>query len=138
MEPAPLLGMGDALLPTIDIPLVAEEVKTTIDVLKRNVRSCYSHVKRIPHLPREDQDRINNFMYMESPEDVEEFKIWIRTLHDPNSVLMRWWDHKEMHEWPLPGVIQCLSDMDPDVSLGAVTRALETQVQCMHVVGMSM
>ncbi|KAJ7115729.1 hypothetical protein C8R44DRAFT_927220 [Mycena epipterygia] len=119
MEPAPLLGMGDALLPTIDIPSVAEEVKETIGVLKKIVRSCYSHVKRgipdISPLSREDQDRINNFMYMETPEDVEEFKIWIRTLPDPDGVLMRWWDHKEMHEWLLPGVIQCLSDMDPDV-----------------------
>jgi hypothetical protein len=26
-----------------------------------------------------------------------------------------WWEHKEMHKWLLPGVIQCLSDMDPDV-----------------------
>jgi hypothetical protein len=24
------------------------------------------------------------------------------------------WDHKEMHEWLLPSVIQCLSDIDPD------------------------
>ena len=70
-------------------------------------------------------------MYMETPEDIEEFKIWIRTLPDPNGVLMRffdsfvlhltlkidtdWWEHKEMHVWLLPGVIQCLSDIDPDI-----------------------
>jgi hypothetical protein len=46
MEAAPLLGMADALLPTIDIPSVAEKVKDPIGVLTRNVRSCYSHVKR--------------------------------------------------------------------------------------------
>ncbi|KAJ6583451.1 hypothetical protein DFH09DRAFT_1308960 [Mycena vulgaris] len=95
MEAAPLLGMADALLPTIDIP-------------------CYSHVKRgipdVSHLPRENQDCIHNFMYMENPEDVEETKIWIRTLPDPNG----WWEHKEMYEWLLPSVIQCLSDIDPD------------------------
>ncbi|KAJ6556722.1 hypothetical protein B0H10DRAFT_1967556 [Mycena sp. CBHHK59/15] len=119
MEAAPLLGMADALLPTIDIPSVVEEVKDAVGVVKRNVRICYSHVKRgipdVSHLPRDDQDRIHNFMYMETPEDVEEFKIWIRTLPDPNGVLLRWWEHKEMHEWLLPSVIQCLSDIDPDV-----------------------
>ncbi|KAJ6572977.1 hypothetical protein B0H10DRAFT_2440108 [Mycena sp. CBHHK59/15] len=119
MEAAPLLGMADALLPTIDIPSVVEEVKDAVGVVKRNVRICYSHVKRgipdVSHLPRDDQDRIHNFMYMETPEDVEEFKIWIRTLPDPNGVLLRWWEHKEMHEWLLPSVIQCLSDINPDV-----------------------
>ncbi|KAJ6603872.1 hypothetical protein B0H10DRAFT_1957613 [Mycena sp. CBHHK59/15] len=77
MEAAPLLGMADALLPTIDIPSVVEEVKDAVGVVKRNVRICYSHVKRgipdVSHLPRDDQDRIHNFMYMETPEDVEEF-----------------------------------------------------------------
>ncbi|KAJ7909723.1 hypothetical protein B0H13DRAFT_1877422 [Mycena leptocephala] len=133
MEAAPLLGMADALLPTIDIPSVAEKVKDPIGVLTRNVRSCYSHVKRgfpdLSHLPREDQDRIHSFMYLETPEDVEEFKIWIRTLPDPNGVLMRWWEHKEMHKWLFPGVIQCLSDMDPDVwhIMEATTKFGEAQ-----------
>jgi hypothetical protein len=43
----------------------------------------------LSHLPSEDQDRVHNFMYLETPEDVEEFKIWIRTLPDPSGVLMR-------------------------------------------------
>lgn len=46
MEAAPLLGLADALLPTIDIPSVAEEVKDAVGLLKRNVRVCYSHLKR--------------------------------------------------------------------------------------------
>ncbi|KAJ6487309.1 hypothetical protein DFH09DRAFT_1339546 [Mycena vulgaris] len=88
-EAAPLLGMADALLPTIDIPSVAEEVKDAVGVLKRN----------------------------------------IRTLPDPNGVLMRWWEHKEMHEWLLPSVIQCLSDSDPDVwhAMEATTNFGEAQ-----------
>ncbi|KAF7369629.1 hypothetical protein MVEN_00293900 [Mycena venus] len=109
--------MADALLPTIDIPLVAEKVKDPIGVFTRTFASSDVHLSGFPdlsHLPREDQDRIHSFMYLETPEDVEEFKMWIRTLPDPNGVLMRWWEHKEMHEWLLPGIIQCLSDMDPD------------------------
>ncbi|KAJ6462514.1 hypothetical protein C8R45DRAFT_1080626 [Mycena sanguinolenta] len=54
-------------------------------------------------------------MYLGTPEDVEEFKIWIRTLPDPNGGLMRWWKHKEMDEWLLPSIIQCLSDINPAV-----------------------
>ena len=46
MEAAPLLGMADALLSTIDLPSVAEKVKDAARVLKRNVHICYSHVKR--------------------------------------------------------------------------------------------
>ncbi|KAJ6559387.1 hypothetical protein DFH09DRAFT_1483903 [Mycena vulgaris] len=118
MEAAPLLGLADVLLPTIDIPSVAEEVVDALDIVKRIVRICYSHLKRgipdISYLPREDQGRIRNFMYMETPEDVDEFKLWIRTLPDPNGVLLRWWEHKEMHQWLLPTVIECLSDMAPD------------------------
>ncbi|KAJ6564162.1 hypothetical protein B0H19DRAFT_76035 [Mycena capillaripes] len=119
MEPAPLLGMADALLPTIDIPSAVEKFEDAVGLVKGNVRICYSHVKRgipdVSHLPLEDQDRILNFMYMKTPEEVEEFKIWIRTLPDPNGVLLRWWEHKEMHEWLLPCVIECLSDIDPNV-----------------------
>ncbi|KAJ6595184.1 hypothetical protein DFH09DRAFT_1073005 [Mycena vulgaris] len=82
METAPLLGMADALLPTIDIQSVAEEVGgDAISLLKLIVRICYTHIKRgIPDL----------------------------------SHLPRWWEHKEMHEWLLPTVVQCLSDMAPD------------------------
>ncbi|KAJ7921300.1 hypothetical protein B0H13DRAFT_1866901 [Mycena leptocephala] len=119
MEPAPLLGMADALLPTIDIPSAVEKFEDAVGLVKGNVRICYSHVKRgipdVSHLPPEDRDRIFNFMYMKSPEDVEEFKIWIRTLPDLNGVLLRWWEHKEMHEWLLPCVIECLSDIEANV-----------------------
>ncbi|KAJ7776033.1 hypothetical protein DFH07DRAFT_936976 [Mycena maculata] len=118
METAPLLGMADTLIPTIDIPSVTEEVLDALALIKWIVRICYSHIKRgipdISYLPREDQDRIHNFMYIETSEDVEEFKLWIRTLPDPNGVLLRWWEQKEMHQWLLPTIIQCLSDMDPD------------------------
>ncbi|KAJ7710894.1 hypothetical protein B0H17DRAFT_1123978 [Mycena rosella] len=93
MEAAPLLGMADALLPTIVIPSVAEEVVDALALIKRITRICYSHIKRgIPdvcYLPREDQDRMRNLMYMKTLEDVEEFKLWIRTLPDPNGVLLR-------------------------------------------------
>ena len=70
-------------------------------------------------------------MHMGTSEDVEEFKTWIRTLTDPNGVLTRsfrlfcfhlalnidtgWWKHKEMHQWLFPGIIQCLSDINPAV-----------------------
>jgi hypothetical protein len=45
MEATPLLGMADAL-PTIDIPSVAEQIKDSGGLVKRNGRINYSHVKR--------------------------------------------------------------------------------------------
>ncbi|KAJ7824848.1 hypothetical protein B0H13DRAFT_1918903 [Mycena leptocephala] len=69
MEASPLLGMADALLPIIDIPSVAEQIKDSVGLVKRNVRIHYSHVKR--HLSREDQNRIPNFMYIELPQTSE-------------------------------------------------------------------
>ncbi|KAJ7757828.1 hypothetical protein B0H14DRAFT_3511824 [Mycena olivaceomarginata] len=57
-------------------------------------------------------------MYLETPTAVEEFKVWIKTLPDPDGTLMQrtagWWSHKLMHEWILPGCIQCLSGIDKD------------------------
>ncbi|KAJ7618793.1 hypothetical protein FB45DRAFT_932474 [Roridomyces roridus] len=119
MEAAPLLGMADALLQTINIPSVAEQIKTPAGVIKKTVRACYSHVKRglpdLSHLSLEDRDRIKNFMYIETVEEVEVFKVWIRTVADPTGIILRWWEHKEMHEWILPSIIQCLSHMDADI-----------------------
>ncbi|KAJ6524977.1 hypothetical protein B0H19DRAFT_1276334 [Mycena capillaripes] len=95
MKATPLVEMVDALLPTIDIPSVAEEVKDALSVAaiptsNGSFTSPDVHFSGIPdvsHLPREDQDRIHNFMYMKTSEEVEEFKIWIQTLPDTNGVL---------------------------------------------------
>ncbi|KAJ7737995.1 hypothetical protein B0H16DRAFT_1762096 [Mycena metata] len=131
MEAAPLLGMADALLSTIDLKSVAEEVGgDPISLLKLITRitsngsfslsgftSSDGHCSGLPdlsHLPHEDQDRVSSFMYLETPEDVEEFKLWIRSLPDPNDVILHWWEHKEMHEWLLPAAIECLTDMASD------------------------
>ncbi|KAJ7939190.1 hypothetical protein B0H13DRAFT_2300944 [Mycena leptocephala] len=46
MEATPLLGMADVLLPTIDIPSVAEQIKDSGGLVKCNVRIHYSHVKQ--------------------------------------------------------------------------------------------
>ncbi|KAJ7865921.1 hypothetical protein B0H14DRAFT_3442728 [Mycena olivaceomarginata] len=116
MEAAAVLGLADALLPMNDIPEVAAKVRSPADVLKFILRICFSHLKRgipeLPHLPHDDYQRIANFMYLETPAAAEEFKVWIKTLPDPDGTLTRWWSHKLMHEWILPGCIQCLSDID--------------------------
>jgi hypothetical protein len=40
-----------------------------------------------------------------------------------------WWEYMEMHEWLLPDVIQCLSDVDPNVwhVMEATTNLREAQ-----------
>ncbi|KAJ6452605.1 hypothetical protein C8R45DRAFT_1223415 [Mycena sanguinolenta] len=78
MEAAHLLGIADALLPTIVIPSVGEKVRDSVGVLKRNVRR---------------------------------------------------WKHKEMHQWLLPGIMQCLADINPAVwhLMKATTKVGEAQ-----------
>ncbi|KAJ6449078.1 hypothetical protein C8R45DRAFT_1224512 [Mycena sanguinolenta] len=133
MEAAAVLGLADAMLPTIDIADVAAKVQSAADLLKFILRICFSHLKRglpeLPHLSHEDHQRICNFMYLESPAAVEEFKAWIVTVPDPDGTLMGWWAHKLMHEWILPGCIQCLSDIDKDRwhIMEATTNLGETQ-----------
>ncbi|KAK7014828.1 hypothetical protein R3P38DRAFT_3400477, partial [Favolaschia claudopus] len=48
-------------------------------------------------------------MYIKTIEEFEDFRRWIRTLPDPDGAIKAWWDHKEMHRWLLPAIIQCLS-----------------------------
>ncbi|KAJ7823156.1 hypothetical protein B0H14DRAFT_2598073 [Mycena olivaceomarginata] len=92
MEAAAVLSLADAMLPAIDIPEVAAKVQNAADLLKFILRICFSHLKRgipeLPHLSHEDHQRISNFMYVETPADVEEFKAWIKTVPDPDGTLM--------------------------------------------------
>jgi hypothetical protein len=46
MEAAAVLGLADAMLPTIDIPEVAAKVRSAADVLKFILRICFAHLKR--------------------------------------------------------------------------------------------
>ncbi|KAJ7814346.1 hypothetical protein B0H14DRAFT_3878738 [Mycena olivaceomarginata] len=105
MEVAPLLGFADAFLPTID----REERTLLLFVL----RLCYTHIFRgvpeAPHLSKNDHDRIKDFIHMETPQAVEDFKLWIANVPDPDGAIARWWKQKLMHFWLLPATIQCLS-----------------------------
>ncbi|KAJ7133040.1 hypothetical protein C8R44DRAFT_870490 [Mycena epipterygia] len=73
--------------PFIDIPTVAEEVVDALALIKRITRICYSHIKRFVLVL--GLYLIAYAISTETPEDVEEFKLWIRTLPDPNGVLLR-------------------------------------------------
>ncbi|KAJ7823896.1 hypothetical protein B0H14DRAFT_2597649 [Mycena olivaceomarginata] len=75
--------------------------------------------------------------YLETPTAVEEFKVWIKTLPDPDGTLTRWWSHKLMHEWILPGCIQCLSGIDKDTwnIMEATTNLGEAQHKANNAMG---
>ncbi|KAJ6545927.1 hypothetical protein B0H10DRAFT_2385754 [Mycena sp. CBHHK59/15] len=116
MEAAPLLGFADAFVATVDLEHVrAVVLADPLELLSFVLRICYSHINRgIPKLLEHSsatRQRIFDLKYLKTREEVESFKEWIVTLADPQGVLKRWWDHKLMHRWLLPGIIQCLSNI---------------------------
>ncbi|KAF7359826.1 hypothetical protein MVEN_00707900 [Mycena venus] len=62
-----------------------------------------------PHLSKDDHNRIKGFVHPETPQAVEDFKVWIATIPDPDGAITRWWKQKITHFWLLPAAIQCLS-----------------------------
>ncbi|KAF7372662.1 hypothetical protein MVEN_00129300 [Mycena venus] len=91
MEAAPVLGFGDAFLPTVDRDELRGKINDAETLLCYVLRVCYTHIDRgippLPHLCREDYQRIRNFKYLDSPQAVEEFKAWVVTLPDPTGEL---------------------------------------------------
>ncbi|KAJ6611331.1 hypothetical protein B0H10DRAFT_2192985 [Mycena sp. CBHHK59/15] len=116
MEAAPLLGFADAFVATIDLEDVRSVVGTDAQKLLPFVlRVCYSHYNRgiplLSHLSKAIRQRIFNLKYLKTWAAFEAFKAWIQIVPDPHGVLRRWWEHKTMHRWLLPGLIQCLSNI---------------------------
>ncbi|KAJ6545678.1 hypothetical protein B0H19DRAFT_1380185 [Mycena capillaripes] len=113
MEVAPLLGFADAFLPTIDREELRGVVTDAGTLLLFVLRLCYTHIFRgvpeAPHLSKDDHDRIKGFVHLETPQAVEDFKLWIANVPDPDGAIARWWKQKLMHFWLLPATIQCLS-----------------------------
>ncbi|KAJ7663770.1 hypothetical protein DFH06DRAFT_1393433 [Mycena polygramma] len=136
MEAAPLLGFADALVDTVDLDEVRAVVITdAVMLLLFVLRLCYTHydrgVPKLLHLSAADRRRISELKYAKTVDEVEAFKTWIVTLPDPDGTLKRWWTHKTMHTWLLPGFIQCLSriplerwnSMDATTNLGEAQHA---------------
>ncbi|KAJ6517926.1 hypothetical protein C8R47DRAFT_1062509 [Mycena vitilis] len=90
-----------------------------------------SGVPKLLHLSAADRRRISDLKYAKTVDEVEEFKTWIMALPDPDGTLKRWWTHKTMHNWLLPGFVQCLSriplerwnSMDATTNLGEAQHA---------------
>ncbi|KAJ7869348.1 hypothetical protein B0H13DRAFT_2557776 [Mycena leptocephala] len=113
MEVAPLLGFADAFLPTIDRDELRGVVNDAGTLLLFVLRLCYTHIFRgipdAPHLSKDDHARIQGFVHLESPQAVEDFKVWIADVPDPDGAIARWWKQKLQHFWLLPATIQCIS-----------------------------
>ncbi|KAJ6518377.1 hypothetical protein DFH09DRAFT_1098563 [Mycena vulgaris] len=121
MEAAPLLGLTDSFAPTVDLE----------DGFHYAELKIFSGIPNLLHLTDADRKRIFDLKYLKIREEIDAFKIWIRTLADPQGVLKRWWEHKLMHRWLLRGIIQCLSNiplerwntMDTTTNLGEAQHA---------------
>ncbi|KAJ7026425.1 hypothetical protein C8F04DRAFT_109239 [Mycena alexandri] len=74
-----------------------------------------------------DFARLQNFVYIDSKESLNEFSTFVDTLgikkiHD-------WWRHKEMHEWIIPCLVKSQSPLSADVwdSTPSTTNTNEAQ-----------
>lgn len=106
MELAQALGAGDSFLPTNEPEFSHIHVKTAEELIEYFIRACYTHAKRSvcflnfwlsinstffirgvhdlkPHVTEEQFDRLMNFVYMKSKEEVNEFSKWIESLNNP-------------------------------------------------------
>ncbi|KAJ6541314.1 hypothetical protein B0H10DRAFT_2244909 [Mycena sp. CBHHK59/15] len=103
MEAAPLLGFADAFVATIDLE--------DFCLFCRPALTSFSGIPLLSHLSKAIRQRIFNLKYLKTRAAFEAFKAWIQIVPDPHGVLRRWWEHKTMHRWLLPGLIQCLSNI---------------------------
>ncbi|KAJ6533639.1 hypothetical protein B0H19DRAFT_1081054 [Mycena capillaripes] len=130
IDVAPLLGFADAFLPTIDreeLRGVVNDAGTLLLFVLRAKPAFFGTlgVPEAPHLSKDDHNRIKGFVHLETPQAVEDFKLWIANVPDPDGAIARWWKQKLMHFWLLPAKIQCLSRM-----IG--TRCLQQRIWVRH------
>ncbi|KAF8150842.1 hypothetical protein B0H34DRAFT_801761 [Crassisporium funariophilum] len=115
MELAQALGAGDSFLPTNEPEFSNIRVETAEEIIEYFIRACYTHAKRgvhdlKPYVTDNEYQRLSNFMYLKSKQEVEEFSAWVKGLNIPK--VQAWWDHKVNNSWILPSLIKCLSKMN--------------------------
>ncbi|KAJ6583245.1 hypothetical protein B0H10DRAFT_1962244 [Mycena sp. CBHHK59/15] len=101
MEAAPLLGFADAFVAMIDLE--------DFCLFCRPALTSFSGIPLLSHLSKAIRQHIFNLNYLKTRAAFEAFKGWIQIVPDPHVV--GWWEHKTMHRWLLPGLIQCLSNI---------------------------
>ncbi|KAG6818252.1 hypothetical protein H0H93_006537 [Arthromyces matolae] len=133
LELAQVLGIGKSFAVTNepDYSKIPDDTPTT-ELVQFFVRGCYVHVKRgieelRKHVTKEEFDRIHNFMYLKTPQDVEDFSVWIKTLKVKE--VNDWWAHKVNNTWILPSVIQCLTKLSQEdwATTQSTTNIVESQ-----------
>jgi hypothetical protein len=51
------------------------------------VLNVHRGISEAPHLSNNDHDRIQGFVHLESSQAVEDFKVWIANLPDPDGAI---------------------------------------------------
>lgn len=107
LELAQVLGAGESFLPSNDVAFSGIHATTDEELAKYFIRGCYTHVKRSVHLllmpsnfdeptiysrgvhslkpsvTDKQYEKIINFPYLESKEEVNKFSDWIKSLGIP-------------------------------------------------------
>ncbi|KAG6806939.1 hypothetical protein H0H92_009509, partial [Tricholoma furcatifolium] len=146
LEIAQVLGVGDSFASTNEPEYSGIPDATPVNELVQYfTRSCYVHVKRgLKNLEKfldiEQFDRLSHFMYLKTPDDVQEFGVWIKTLKvkeiqgkpflGVSCPLIDWWTHKINNVWILPSIIQCLTKLAPED--WAITQSTSNLVESQH------
>ncbi|KAF8162212.1 hypothetical protein K438DRAFT_1776098 [Mycena galopus ATCC 62051] len=118
MEAAPLLAFADAIWDSI--PAAKQlEIGDTESTLHYVLRICGVHFNRgidktLEHLPSTTRKQLKELRHLRSPSELADYEAWMMTIDDPTGALGRWWAHKKMHRWLLPGLVQSLSKIPKD------------------------
>jgi len=106
MELAQALGAGDSFLPTNEPEFSHIHVQTAEEIVEFFIQACYTHAKRFgcffmtwyrinkylacrgihdlkSYVTDEEYERLINFMYLETREEIDEFSAWVKSLTNP-------------------------------------------------------
>ncbi|KAF9481142.1 hypothetical protein BDN70DRAFT_976125 [Pholiota conissans] len=113
----PLVFRRDAFLPTNEPEYSGITTEDPAILVTYFIRLCYTHAKRgvlelKPHVSQDDYNRLINFVYLESEEQIQEFSTWIQGLEIPK--VKAWWKHKTDNSWILSSLIKCRSNMNAE------------------------
>ncbi|KAF7293395.1 hypothetical protein MIND_01116500 [Mycena indigotica] len=120
MEAAPLLGFAAALWEEMT-PEYKARIGNPESTLSYVLRICSVHFNRgiddLKHLSKETRGQLRELRHVKTQAELDKFELWLGSIDDPTGRTQRWLDHKKMHRWLLPALIQFRSNIGADWDL---------------------